>query len=146
MSLWIIDTDILTLFQNQNPLIKQRITQAKPQDIAVTAITVEEQMRGWLDVIRKSSEAKRLKWGYLGLRKGVQFFNTVRILDFDEKAINVYTELKQQKISIGTQDLRIASIFISNDAILVTRNQRDFSRVPDLQFEDWTVDVPQENG
>ncbi|WP_414623214.1 type II toxin-antitoxin system VapC family toxin [Calothrix sp. CCY 0018] len=52
----------------------------------------------------------------------------------------------RQKIRIGTQDLRIASIVISNDGILVTRNQRDFSRVPDLQFEDWTVALPEENG
>ncbi|MGB6298310.1 MAG: type II toxin-antitoxin system VapC family toxin [Rivularia sp. (in: cyanobacteria)] len=52
----------------------------------------------------------------------------------------------RQKIRIGTQDLRIASIVISNDAILVTRNQFDFSRVPDLQFEDWTVAVPEQNG
>lgn len=105
MSLWILDTDILTLFQNQNPLIQQRINQVKSENIAVTTVTVEEQMRGWLDVIRQSSEAKRLKWGYLGLRQGVQFFNTVRILDFDEKAINIYMELKQQKIRIGTQEI-----------------------------------------
>ena len=145
MSLWVLDTDIITLFQNQNPLIKQRIDRVKSQDIAVTVITVEEQMRGWLDVIRQSSEAKRLKWGYLGLRQGVEFFNIIRILDFDEKAINIYTELKQQKIRIGTQDLRIASIVISHNGILVTRNQRDFSRIPDLQFEDWTVAVPKDN-
>ncbi len=144
MSLWILDTDIITLFQTQNPLIKQRIDRVKSEDIAVTVITVEEQMRGWLDVIRQSSEAKRLKWGYLGLRQGVEFFNIIRILDFDEKAINIYTELKQQKIRIGTQDLRIASIVISHNGILVTRNQRDFSRIPDLQFEDWTV-APKDN-
>lgn len=44
------------------------------------------------------------------------------------------------KIRIGTQDLRIAAIVISQNAILVTRNQRDFSRIPGLQFEDWTID------
>ncbi|MFK0733910.1 MAG: type II toxin-antitoxin system VapC family toxin [Gloeotrichia echinulata GP01] len=139
MNLWILDTDTLTLFQNQQPLIQQRINQVNYEDIAVTVITVEEQMRGWLDAIRQSSEVARLKWGYLGLRQGVEFFNTIRILDFDAKSINCYTELKQQKIRIGTQDLRIASIAIANNAILVTRNQRDFSRVPGLQFEDWTL-------
>lgn len=139
MSLWILDTDTLTLFQNQHPLIKQRINQVNSQDIAVTVITVEEQMRGWLDAIRQSSEAERIRWGYLGLRQGVQFLNIIRILDFDGKAMNYYTDLKRQKIRIGTQDLRIASIAISNNGILVTRNQRDFSRIPGLQLEDWTV-------
>ncbi|MFN6513454.1 MAG: type II toxin-antitoxin system VapC family toxin [Nostoc sp. CreGUA01] len=140
MSLWILDTDTLTLFQNQHPLIKQRINQVSFQDIAVTVITVEEQMRGWLDAIRQSSEVERLRWGYLGLRQGVEFFNLIRILDFDETATSCYAELKRQKIRIGTQDLRIASIAIANHGILVTRNQRDFSRVPGLEFEDWTVE------
>ncbi|MBW4677285.1 MAG: type II toxin-antitoxin system VapC family toxin [Desmonostoc geniculatum HA4340-LM1] len=140
MSLWILDTDTLTLFQNQHPLIKQRINQLSFQDIAVTVITVEEQMRGWLDAIRQSSEAERLRWGYLGLRQGLEFFNLIRILDFDEKATNYYAELRRQKIRIGTQDLRIASIAIANNGILVTRNQRDFSRVPGLEFEDWTME------
>ena len=140
MSLWILDTDSLTLFQTEQPLIQQRINQVNFEDIAVSVITVEEQMRGWLDVIRQSSEVKRLRWGYLGLRQGVEFFNTIKILDFDEKSINCYKELKQQKIRIGTQDIRIASIAISHNAILVTRNQRDFARVPGLQFEDWSVE------
>jgi tRNA(fMet)-specific endonuclease VapC len=83
-------------------------------------------MRGWLDAIRQSSEAQRLRWGYLGLQQAVEFFNIIRILDFNETAINCYAELKKQKIRIGTQDLRIASIAISNNGILVTRNQRDF--------------------
>lgn len=112
----------------------------KTEVIAITVITVEEQMRGWLDAIRQSSESQRLKWSYLGLRQGVEFFNSIRILDFDEKAINCYAELKGQKIRIGTQDLRIAAIAISHNAILVTRNQRDFSRIPGLQFEDWTLE------
>lgn len=74
------------------------------------------------------------------MRQGLQFFNIIQILDFDEKAINCYTELKRQKVRIGTQDLRIASIAIVNNGILVTRNQRDFSRVLGLQFEDWTLE------
>lgn len=68
MSLWVLDTDTLTLFQNQHSLVVQRINQLNSGNIAVTAVTVEEQMRGWLDAIRQSSEAQRLKWADLGLR------------------------------------------------------------------------------
>lgn len=135
---WILDTDTLTLFQKQNLLVKQRINQVNIEEIAVTVITVEEQMRGWLDAIRKSSKPERLAWAYLGLRQGVEFFNTIRVIDFDEKAINCYTKLKTQKLRIGSQDLRIAAITIANKAILITRNKRDFEHVPGLQFEDWT--------
>jgi tRNA(fMet)-specific endonuclease VapC len=51
-------------------------------------------------------------------------------------------ELVRQKIRIGTQDLRIAAITLSVNGILVTRNQRDFTKVPNLVFEDWSVLKP----
>ena len=57
MSLWILDTDHLTLWQNEHPLVKQRIEQVNRQEIAVTIISVEEQTRGWHNVIRQSGQS-----------------------------------------------------------------------------------------
>ena len=127
--MWILDTDTLTLFQNRNPRIVQRLNQINFEQVAVTTVTVEEQMRGWLDAIRQSSEPQRLVWGYLGLRRGIEFFNTIRILDFDQNVSESYKELKQAKIRVGTQDLRIAAITISNDATLL-----NFSALKGLRF------------
>ncbi|MBO1347909.1 MAG: type II toxin-antitoxin system VapC family toxin [Hormoscilla sp. GUM202] len=139
MSFWILDTDHVSLFQHRHPLVIQRVNAVNSEDIGVTVITVEEQMRGWLNAIRQSSRPDRLLWAYIGLRTGVEFFNGVNLLDFDRDAYDCYAELIRQRIRIGTQDLRIAAIALSRNAILVTRNRRDFARVPDLRLDDWTI-------
>lgn len=76
---------------------------------------------------------------YANLGETVKFFENIHVLDFDQEACNHYTELKRQKIRIGTQDLKIASIVLSKPAILVTRNRKDFEKIPNLKIEDWTV-------
>jgi tRNA(fMet)-specific endonuclease VapC len=60
-------------------------------------------------------------------------------IPFDESANAQYETLCQQKIRIGTYDLRIAAIVLSKGGVLVTRNQRDFGKVPDLILEDWSI-------
>ena len=74
----------------------------------------------------------------MGLRDVVKYLQRFEIVDFTLDAYNRYTELRGQRIRIGIQDLRIASIALSINAILVTRNQQDFSRFPGLVWEDWT--------
>lgn len=98
-------------------------------------------MRGWLNVIRQSSQSDRLLWAYKGLQDSVAFFNQVNVLEFNQEAYACYTKLVSQRIRIGTQDLRIAAIAISRNGILVTRNRRDFERVPGLIFENWSIDL-----
>ncbi|MBD2481058.1 type II toxin-antitoxin system VapC family toxin [Planktothrix sp. FACHB-1365] len=140
MSLWVLDTDHITLFENQHPLVIERVMATDPDEITVTIITVEEQMKGWLNAIQQSSQSNRLIWGYKGLQDGLKFFQTIQVLDFDQDAYNCYIELVRQKIRIGTRDLRIAATVISKNGILVTRNRQDFERVPGLRFEDWSKD------
>ncbi len=145
MKLWILDTDTLSLFQRAHPLVSQSVNAIPKEQLAVTIITFEEQLRGRFNVIRQADSADKLVIAYSRLQATYNFFNSINLIGFSQEAANCYSQLLRQKIRIGTQDLRIASIVISNDGILVTRNQRDFSRVPDLQFEDWTVAVPKDN-
>lgn len=139
MSLYILDTDCLSLFQANNALILSRIQQTNSEQLAVTVITVQEQMRGWMNVINRYGNSERLIWAYQGLFEAIEFFNTIKVLNFEQTAYETYLKLRSQKIRIGTQDLRIASIALTADAIVVTRNYKDFGQVPNLKLEDWTI-------
>lgn len=138
MTQYILDTDHISLFQKGNRQITARINAMNPANIAVTVISSEEQLRGWFDAIRQASSGDRLVWAYLGLRQAVEYFNTVRVLDFTQDALGRYLKLRAFKLRVGTQDLRIAAIALSLDTVLVTRNHRDFSQVPGLKIEEWT--------
>ena len=140
MKLWILDTDTLSLFQRAHPLVSQRVNAIPTEQLATTVITFEEQMYGRLNRIRRANSQELLVFAYMQLRETLEDFQTINVLDFNKEAANCYAELLHQKVRIGTQDLRIASIVISNNAILVTRNYQDFSRVPGLKFEDWTME------
>ncbi len=58
---------------------------------------------------------------------------------YTEGAIGQYEGLKKQKLNVAKMDLRIAAIVLHSDGILITRNQRDFGRIPGLRIEDWST-------
>ncbi len=71
------------------------------------------------------------------------FLAPMDILPFDEKATWVYGELRAELERlgqpIGALDTMIAAHALSRDAILVTNNTREFSRVEGLRLENWTL-------
>ena len=93
-------------------------------------------MRGRLAQIGQSGTNLTLAYALLSVT--VDYFCGLTILPFDDVAHQQYDRLRTQKIRIGTLDLRIAAIVLSQHATLVTRNQRDFAQVPELKLEDWS--------
>lgn len=137
MTQFILDTDHLTLLQQGHPRVLQRVGSMPPTFLAITIVTVEEQLRGWLDAVRRHHGSARQIWAYRGLQEAIEFFPRVAMLPFDQAAFQQFESLRQQRIRIGTQDLRIAAITLAVGATLVTRNGRDFGQVPGLAAEDW---------
>jgi tRNA(fMet)-specific endonuclease VapC len=77
--------------------------------------------------------------GYVLLTEILQGFSAAPVLPFDTATASHFDRLQSQGVRLATMDLRIASIALSRGLILLTRNVADFSRVPGLVTEDWTV-------
>jgi tRNA(fMet)-specific endonuclease VapC len=106
-----------------------------------TAINVEEQVRGRLAQISEAKDGDALANAYRWLSETVKLLSEFEVLQFTVEAQFIYRELKSQRIRVGTQDLRIASIVLANKGILLSRNARDFDRVPNLIVENWTMET-----
>ena len=61
----------------------------------------------------------------------------VTILGFHEEDSRTFVKLRKLLPRSGTMDLKIASICLEHDALLLTRNLRDFNQVPGLRVENW---------
>lgn len=107
------------------------------EGVATTVIAFEEQMRGWMSLIARSSTVSRQVAAYHELSGISRFFSKWDVVDFDELAAARYEDLLNQKIRVGSMDLKMASIALVNDALLLTANRRDFIQVPGLRFENW---------
>jgi tRNA(fMet)-specific endonuclease VapC len=62
-----------------------------------------------------------------------------QVLEFSAEAEAHYADLKRQRVNIGAQDLKIASVALAVSGTVVTRNRRDFGKVPGLFIEDWSL-------
>lgn len=134
---YLLDTDTVTYHQLNHPTIVRRLQQVEPDTVATTVITMYEQLRGRLAVINRKLDDEALQLAFQRLQITHRYFCQVRVVPFTTAASEQYRQLVQRKIRIGTQDLRIAALALSHNAVLVTSNRRDFDRVPGLVIEDW---------
>jgi tRNA(fMet)-specific endonuclease VapC len=138
----LLDTDHINVLQSmalQVTALRANMTASADQDFATTAITIEEQMRGWLALIHRSSDVHLQIPAYDRLVGLFDFFGRWRIAPFDEAAAGEFKRLRQQRIRIGTMDLKIASTALANGVLLLSANLRDFEQVPNLRVENWLV-------
>jgi len=137
LSLWVLDTNVLTLWLRGQETIAARVAATPPQQLAVTIITVEEVLGGWYTQIRQARDDQQLAGAYQALHEAIEFSRSIRILPFDLPGIRRYRQLRTQHRRISTNDLRIAAIVLEQRGILVTRNTTDFADITGLQLDDW---------
>ena len=135
----ILDTDHLSEMHRQSSAgakLAARL-EADPRIPGTTIVSAQEQLGGLLALVKRSKNIQQEIECYDELQKAIVGLSRLMILPWNAQAAANLSELRAARIRIGTMDLRIASIAIANHATLLSRNLKDFSRVPGLRVENW---------
>ncbi len=129
--IWLLDTNTVVYAIRARPAaVRARLGRVSPDDVRVSAITVAELWYG----AQRSTEPAR--------RRAVfeAFLDPYEILSFDRAAGEEHGRLRHRlrHEPIGERDLLIAAIAVANGLAVVSRNVREFGRVPGLSVEDWS--------
>jgi len=140
--MYVIDTDLLSLIQRGGSADAERVVariEAVESDVYVTIVSFEEQMRGWLNYLSRSSALQHQVEGYPRLYQLIDDFHLRQVLLFTREAAEQFQTLRRLHCRLGTMDLKIAAIAIDRQATVITRNRRDFGRIGGLQIADWSL-------
>jgi tRNA(fMet)-specific endonuclease VapC len=135
---YILDSDILTLFQFGHAAAVQHARSHVPAELAITVITVEEMLTGWYTKVRRAITPPQIARAFGQLTDAVSFLAGVQIQTSSEAAVLRYNGLRATFRRLSKNDLRIAAIVLECGDTLVTRNIKDFQQIPGLQIEDWS--------
>jgi tRNA(fMet)-specific endonuclease VapC len=130
---YLLDTNICIYIQRQKPEnVLARFRGLKPGEALISVITWGELMYGAEKSSRKETVMALLD----------EFSVFVPVLPMPEQAGRAYGRirafLETQGTPIGNNDLWIAAHAITENLILVTNNEREFARIPDLTVQNWT--------
>ena len=136
----LLDTDHFTVMANEGFTGHERLSdrlRRRSEPAHLPVIVVDEQLQGWLARIHKARSKPLRIESYDRFIKLLLTLRKWQIERWDDQAATQFHDLRTSGVRIPSQDLRIASIARTRDALLLTRNARDFSRVPGLRFESW---------
>lgn len=133
----ILDSNTISYYFRGDPQVVPRLQALRPADLGVPAI-VEYELRYGL--LRLSSEAAEPRLTAL-----TQLLRPMQMLAFDAEcaahAARIRATLEAAGTPIGPHDTLIAATALRHQATLVTRNVREFSRVPGLQVLNWHTEA-----
>jgi tRNA(fMet)-specific endonuclease VapC len=134
------DTDVLVKILRGNPAIVERASSISSDEQSISIVVVEEIVRARLNAIRQA-EAGNLRItvprAYDLFERSLQELRHFTVLPFTSDAESIFDEFRSRRIRVATHDLRIAAISIAHRVKLISRNRRDFDRVPGLDVEYW---------
>ena len=127
-----LDTNICIYIIKQKPEnVINRFRQLPISSLAISSITLSELEYGVMKSLKPDQNQVALS----------QFVAPLEILPYGDDDAQYYGNLRafleKQGNSIGSLDMLIAAHALSVNCTLVTNNEKEFSRVPDLQIENW---------
>lgn len=129
---YFLDTNICIYFlKGKSNNIENQIKNLNPNRIKIPSIVKAELLLGAL----KSVNGKKNRELVLN------FLDPFEIIGFNGKESEIYSEirsnLESKGLPIGPNNLIIASIVLNHNGILVTNNEKEFSRIESLKLENW---------
>jgi tRNA(fMet)-specific endonuclease VapC len=138
----LLDTDHLFVLEwEEQPAcdrLLHRLDQLPADDIATSIVSFHEQAQGWLAYLNRARKPDDVVVAYSKLEALWRWFLRMNVASYTAEAESCFRALRRQCRRVKTLDLRIASVAISTDATLLSRNLRDFRQVPGLSVEDST--------
>lgn len=131
--MYILDTDTLSNLFKKHPSTQliQKLASVSIDAQYTTSINIGEMVYG----------ASRIPRGEALLEKIKKIIHPDQVLPFDYLSSFFYGKirgsLEKKRTYVDPSDLRIASIALAHNMTVITRNVRDFLRVPDLKVENW---------
>ena len=140
---YLLDTDHISFLQRRSgqefTRLIIRMEQHSQVDFDLSIVSFHEQVLGAHNFINRARINIDVMRGYTLLLEILQGFSSAPVLPYEAEAVAIFDELRRQKVRVSTMDLRISAIALSHNLIVLTRNVSDFSKVPGLMTEDWTV-------
>ena len=137
----VLDTDIVTLLSyGKTEKLLERIEGVQEgEELAVTLITHMEILQGrFASIVKAASEGGLLK-AMDRFRASRELLDSFRFLEVNDAAAGHFKEMTKGKkrARMKRGDMLIACIVLAHQAILVTRNVRDYEAVKGLRVENW---------
>ena len=139
MATFVLDTDMLSLYQRNHPQVLAAIDNHVTDQLCLSTITLEEQIGGWSALARSAKSPQADEHAAMLLAAIVVSWNRFAIVPMTIVARTQFDLLVSAKLNVKHNDLRIAASAMQLGATVVTRNRRDFARVAGLLIEDWSI-------
>lgn len=101
MSLYVLDTDTLTLWLRGQPRVCERILAHHPAELCTTIVTIEEILSSWYTQIRRPKNDEQMARAYAALQQMVEIGSRILILAFDRAAILRFNELRKKSRALA---------------------------------------------